>query len=42
MVNVEELPPLPFFKLLNRLGLPTIIRKSMTVDTPKIDEPIYA
>jgi hypothetical protein len=26
MVNVEELPPLPFLSLLNRIGLPTRIR----------------
>lgn len=28
MVNVEELDPMPFFKLLERMGLPTILRVS--------------
>lgn len=38
MANIEELPPLPFLKLLARLGLPTAIRKDMAVDASKEDE----
>lgn len=42
MANVEELPPLPFLKLLSRLGLPTAIRKDTTADAPESDELICA
>ncbi|HEY1050601.1 MAG TPA: saccharopine dehydrogenase family protein, partial [Prosthecobacter sp.] len=48
MANVEELPPLPFLKLLSRLGLPTAIRKHTDMDVglvtaaPRADELLCA
>jgi len=42
MVNVEELPPLPFLNELERMGLPTAIRKSVSPGDSKGDDVLCA